>query len=141
MLSKLGVWLTVTPSPRCGEGAGVRGGSGRASRRVLRQSLSLFLLCFFGALPSLASTNSLPPSTIGGVLKAVSQDGKELTVSVGSGKNAKNQVFRVTPQTRITLDGKESKPADLPAGAKVTATYDKLTSELLAVTATTAKAA
>ncbi|MBI3464117.1 MAG: hypothetical protein HY000_13830 [Planctomycetes bacterium] len=64
-------------------------------------------------------------ATAGGVLKGVSPDGTEITVTLGSGVRAKDQRFRVSARTQVTLDDKRIKLGELSPGTKVTVTYDK----------------
>jgi outer membrane protein assembly factor BamB len=92
------------------------------------------------ALALAASVASAPPVTVGGTVKGVSEDGKQITVVVGTGKAAKEQTLRLTAATKITLDGKSAKSDEIAEGTKVTLSYDKATSEVVAIRATTPKA-
>jgi len=86
------------------------------------------------------SIASAPPVTVGGTVKSVSEDGKQITVVVGTGKAAKEQTFRLTGASKITLDGKSAKSDEIVEGTKVTLSYEKATSEVVAIRATTPKA-
>ncbi len=71
--------------------------------------------------------------TSGGTVKNVSADGKEITLSIGSGTSAKVARFRLTSRTKITMDDKVSKLADIGPGIRVTISYDKYSKEAVAI--------
>ena len=100
--------------------------------------VGLVILVAAGPLTALAML--APPATVGGTVKSVSPDGKQITLTVGSGKAAKEVEFRVAAGTRITLDDKAAKLGDLAVGTKVTVTYDKTSKEAVSFRATTPKA-
>jgi outer membrane protein assembly factor BamB len=79
-------------------------------------------------------------ATVGGTLQAVGDAGKQVTVTVGTGKSARDQTFRLADTTRVTLDGKPAKPADLKSGMRISVTYDKTSREATGLRATTVKA-
>ena len=76
------------------------------------QRIGIHLMMMFIAGSALALLTALaPPATVGGTVKSVSADGKEITVVIGGGKSGKEQAFRLTGSTKITLDGKPVKGA------------------------------
>lgn len=83
-------------------------------------------------------TASAAPSLVGGTVKSVGGTTR-ITVSVGSGAAAKDQSFKLTPSTKVTLDGKPAKIEDLGAGVKVTVSYDKDSNEVATIKATSSK--
>jgi outer membrane protein assembly factor BamB len=101
----------------------------------MRNSIMLLIVVSAGLV---ALTALAPPATVGGTVKSVSADG-QLTLSVGRAKAAKEQVFRITAATKLTLDGKSAKAADLSEGIKATVTYDKTSKEAVSIRAVTAK--
>ena len=80
-----------------------------------------------------------PPATVGATVKSVSADGTQITVVVGGGKSGKEQVFRLTGATKITLDGKPVPLSELKDGTKVTLSYDKTSQEAVSIRVTSAK--
>ncbi len=80
-----------------------------------------------------------PPTTVGGTVKSVSADGMQITLVVGTGKAAKDQTFRLTGESKISLDGKLVKPEELVEGTKVTLSYDKTSGEVIAIRITATK--
>ena len=80
-----------------------------------------------------------PPATIGTTVKSVSTDGTQITVVVGGGKSGKEQVFRLTGSTKITLDGKPVPLSQLTDGTKVTLSYDKTSQEAVSIRVSSAK--
>ena len=105
-------------------------------------AFTVFLLTVVSpaAAPGVAATLA-PPVTAGGTVKSVSDDGKQITVTIGSGKSAKDETFRVNTKTKIALDNEAAQVADLKPGTKVTITYDKATKEVFGIKATSAKSA
>jgi prepilin-type processing-associated H-X9-DG protein len=75
---------------------------------------------------------------VGGTVKSLGGT-LRLTVSVGSGATARDQSFKLTPGTKVTLDGKPAKIEDLGAGVKVTVSYDKDSNEVATIRATSGK--
>jgi len=103
-------------------------------------SIACITILTLVAVAIAASVASAPPATIGGTVRSVSEDGKQITVVVGTGKAAKEQTFRLTAATKIMLDAKSAMVGEIAEGTKVTLSYDKATNEVLAIRATTAKA-
>ncbi len=78
----------------------------------------------------------VPQTTLGGTVKKVS--GGNITVAVGSAAAAQDQTFRITADTKITLDGKPAKLDAITEGTKVTLIYDKITKDAVSVRARSA---
>lgn len=74
---------------------------------------------------------------VGGTVKSVGGTAR-ITVSVG-GAAARDQSFKLTANTKVTLDGKAATIADLGEGIKVTVTYDKDSNEVTTIRATSGK--
>jgi outer membrane protein assembly factor BamB len=87
-----------------------------------------------------AGVASAQQATVGGTVKAVSQDDRQITVVVGSGKAAREQTFRLTAASKVTFDGKSATLAEIAEGTKVTLSYDKATNEVVSIRAAMAKA-
>ena len=99
------------------------------------------MLAAFAAPVALASLAlPAPPVTVGGTIKEISAGGAELTLLVGT-DYTKEQVLRVTPKTKITLDGKVVKVGELEHGSRVTVSYEKETNEATSIRATSKPAA
>jgi hypothetical protein len=88
----------------------------------------------FTALPVLAQW-----ATVGGKVKGISADAKEITVTVGKGVTAKEYRFRLGPRAQTTLDGVAAKAEDLAVSTSVTVTYDKRSREAVRIRARTQK--
>ena len=88
-------------------------------RRIRILLASLFVV-------SVASV-SLPAATttVGGTIKSVAASGKTIAVTIGTGGSAKTESFSVNASTKITLNDKEAKLREIPAGSKVSVNYDK----------------
>ena len=88
-------------------------------RRIRILLASLFVV-------SVASV-SLPAATttVGGTIKSVAASGKTIAVTIGTGGSAKTESFSVNAGTKITLNDKEAKLSEIPAGSKVSVNYDK----------------
>lgn len=80
-----------------------------------------------------------PPATLGGTVKSVSDDGKQITVTVGSGSSGKQETFKLNTKTKVMLDDETARLSDLKPGTKVTITYDKTSREAFSIKATAAK--
>jgi TolB-like protein len=108
----------------------------------MRKNQVVFALAFFG-MPILAGLaigdhpTALGKENVAGTVKSVSADGKEITLSIGSGASAKEERVRLTAGTKITVDNKAGKSADIAAGMRVTISYDKKSKEAVAIEATT----
>ena len=94
---------------------------------ALRISSVLMTVLIISGLTAFAA-----PASVGGVVKSASAAAKRITVMVGKGDSAKEQVFAVSEETKITLDGKGVPLDDLAEGTKVTISYDR-SSKLAAV--------
>lgn len=87
---------------------------------------------------ALTCTAFAASAIVGGTVKSVAGTSR-ITVNVGSGAAAKEQSFKLTASTKVTLDGKPAKIEDLGEGVKVTVSYDKDNNEVASIRATSAK--
>jgi prepilin-type processing-associated H-X9-DG protein len=75
---------------------------------------------------------------VGGTVKIVAGSTR-ITIRVGSDGAARDLSFKLTPSTKITLDNKPAKIADLVEGVKVSVSYEKDSNEVVSIRATSAK--
>jgi CubicO group peptidase (beta-lactamase class C family) len=105
----------------------------------LRIAAAVAILIAYGHIAAIAAP--APPATTGGTIKTVSSNGQQITVTVGSGNAAKDQVFSVAAGTKVTLDGKAAEVGELVPGMKVTVTYDKDSKQAASIRASKPNAA
>lgn len=80
---------------------------------------------------------AVQPATVGCTLVRLSDDALEIRVTVGAGKAAREQSFRLATGARVTLNSQPAKLTDLKPGTRLSITYDRVTREANSVRGTT----